>query len=288
MTTEFEPTGFRPAESEVAKPWDRHIVGITFKKALYRAALSKRIPSQAELARRVGVTPATVNYWITGKAIPRSKQYQVLLDTLRPNAKDRERLTAAYKEGLEKRRLNHLQAQAKRRNKSPTPVGRWMSMFSKREKISLAELQDRLFRKTSWRSKGPGRFDKPSLATLSAILTNAPRQLNLTESQTASLAEAVAETIQRKLAKGHRFQDGIRGQAVIELQKRIPFETFNGQQAGKILGRSRESVRQLRKKLGLPLLLNPDQLDLLRTFPKRKRGKDRAPRRITTRSSNAA
>lgn len=288
MRIEFSPITLPVSESSSTLPWERTITGSSFSTILHRLALSRNIRSQTELAKRVGVTQPTVANWISGKNIPKAVPYDHIIDALNPNEKAREQLNTAYRKELRDRRVHLIQAERKRGIKPETPVGKWFYEYRTQKKISSAELEKCLLGRTLRSLDGISRWDNLSLSTLSEILLNAPEKLDLKSQQVDSLSEAVAKTVEKQLAKGRRFQDGIKGQAIIELQKRIPFKTFNGQQAGKILGRTRESVRQLREKLGLPLLLNPYQLELLRTFPKRKRGKDRASREITTRSSHAA
>lgn len=141
--------------------------------------------------------------------------------------------------------------------KTESPIGNWFEEYSRRNGESFR----RLARKISLSNIGVrGNF---GLTSLSAILQNAPEALKLSPDETSDLAEAVAQTIEQRIASGHDYSVNS-GVNVRRVQAGLDCETFNGEQAGEILGTNRKHIFFLRRILGFPVLMTREHIDQLK------------------------
>jgi hypothetical protein len=135
-----------------------------------------------------------------------------------------------------------------------TPIGFWFEEYSIRTGISFRELAQRI----SLSNLGVrGDF---GLHSLSTILINSPKALTLSDDETSTLAEAVAQTIEQRISEGHDYSINL-GVNLRKVQAGLDCPTFNGAQVAEILGISRGYVSQIRNRLGLPLLLTQEHID---------------------------
>lgn len=83
--------------------------------------------------------------------------------------------------------------------RSTTPVGAWFEEYSIRTSIPLRGLAERIS------LSNLGVRERLGLPSLSKILQNAPEALKLSDEETSTLAEAVAQTIEQRIAGGHKY-----------------------------------------------------------------------------------
>lgn len=141
--------------------------------------------------------------------------------------------------------------------RSETPVGAWFEEYSIRTSMPLRDLAKRI----SLSNLGVrGKF---GLSSLSKILQNAPEALKLSEEETSTLAEAVAQTIEQRIASGHNYSINS-GVNVRKVQAGLDCQTFNGVQAAEILGTNRQHIFTLRQSMGLPILMTQEHIDQLK------------------------
>lgn len=259
---ELERPRLRPGESS-GRPWGGNVSKEPFPQALYNLARSRGFESQTVLARALGVgSNNTISRWYRGLSVPAPESFGVLLRLLQPDEKELDSIVEPWRKlvaaGSESARIAGL----KRLRASETPVGKWLEETCRQRKMTVDALGDTL-------GIHPGDRDLLSLSTLSKLLETPPQALGLSDQEAGALVEAVASTIEGRLAQGHRYQDSV-GAALKKAQQELPCRTFNGQQAADLLKVTRERVRQLRNEFDLPLLLSKKDLKLLRHRRKAK------------------
>ncbi len=257
---------FRPGESANRPYWGK-IADASFPNTLKELAVSRGFVSQNALAQALNVTQGTVGMWCRG-AIPLPETFGNLLILLNLNEEERESLVESYAKRLGEQdanlRLNRLKVSRSLMRPSENPVDKWIKKFCIEREITLSQLNN-IFGGVYF-SRSVNR--KSGMESLEHIRQNAKDVLGLSEEQIASLSEAIDQEIQQRIKEGHRFQHGLSGGGVTKEQKRLIYRTYNGAQAGKELGVTRERVRQLRIKFSLPPLLTDENIEVLRNHLK--------------------
>lgn len=262
---------FRPGEN-TGRPIGGNISLEPFPQALHSLALSRGYESQLSLARALGYkSNGIVRAWYSGRSAPSPELFGRILVLLRPDDHELDMIAEPYGELLQKGKGNisagtEISVRIGLSFIKPglTPFDAWMEGFCKERRMSLKAiikgmgLVSRSIRQTS-----------ASLETFSIILQNAPKNLNLTPAETDQLSEAVAQTIEQRLASGYVYSDNPTSK-VLTWQSEIPCRTYTGVQAAKELGLSRERVRQLRGQYSLPYLLTEENLTMLRLRKNKK------------------
>lgn len=100
-----------------------------------------------------------------------------------------------------------------------------------------------------------------SLESLINLLQNAQEGLHLSEEETKSLQESIAQEIQKRSKEGRRIY--------LESPKTVFIDgenitIFSGPQAARTLGISREWIRKLRKKFNLGTILTDSDIEMLK------------------------
>lgn len=266
MTPEGEVGRFRKGES-TGKPLGGNVADEPFAQKLYGLARSRGFESQLGLARALGKKGnGIVSEWYRGKSVPTPEEFGKLLILLKPTDEELEPLAAEYGVQLEAGRGNKMRLVGSevaqnvgRRLMKPSadPLGRWIEDIAGKRKISLAETSERLGLSIKGQSRG-----KLGLDAVSKILESAPQGFGLTPEEIEGLADAVARFIGQRLRKGKRFQS-ISGPGLLKIQNELSCRTYNAEQVGQILGRSRERIRQLRKRYGFPMLMTDEHVRFL-------------------------
>lgn len=240
-----------PAESDISIA--------SFSQALSGLAGDRGYMTQIALAEALGKkSSGTVNSWYRGAKLPRSGELYRLVILLEPNDEELDTIEKLYGQSLSEKEGRRIL-----RKKELTPFDAWMEEYCASRSTSLSRLANRLgFDYPSGVSYNHARY--LSLRKYSHFLQTAPPALNLSDEETAVFAESIAQTIEQAIANGHQFQEGISGTEIKKYQAQIPCRTYNGAQAAKELGRSRERVRQLKKELDLPDVFTKEDLEKLR------------------------
>ena len=269
MTAEFGPKPCRIDESRL-RPYGGNVSKEPLPQALYGLALSRGFESQRALAKALGKkTNTTVGKWYMGINAPSPQEFGSLLVLFAPNDEELEALVGAWGQELQAGRgINPGQtagSEAARRRglklmkRSGTPIGRWIEGFCRRRRLTIEDFD----RTVGITARGRSRRHL-GLASLSRLLEVGPQAFELTGEQIEELSRAVAQTMDQEIKRGHRFQSSPRGLALKKIQGSVDCKTYNGEEAARELEVSREAVRQHRNKLGLPLLVTFEQLELIR------------------------
>jgi len=251
-------TGFRLGES-AGKPWGGNVPDEPFPKALQAFAAVRGFESQSAFARSLGKRgPGTVRNWFIGKSTPIPEEMSRIFLLHKPTPEEVESLIGSWSilwqegkgiKGGSKIARSHIKL-------SKTPLGMWIEQYAKDRQISLLDLSEKVGVQLAYR-------DKLGIASMQKVIDRADEVLGLDEMQVAELIEACAQTIEQKAAEGqHKFNAS--PYAAKAAQKGLACKTFTPSEAARELVFTREAVRQHRKKLGLPLLINVEQLEMLR------------------------
>ncbi len=262
---------FRSGEYE-GRSWGGKIADNSFSKALHNLAVSRGYESQSALARalhgRLGNSP--VYRWYSGRSVPSADSFGALLILLKPNDEELETLVSFYgrsleegrgKQGLIAESSSAVRAGLKNMHGAETAFGRWLERFCRENEVSLRKVGKLLGSINHLRRQSRDRL---SLEAFGEILQNGPEALKLSPVEADSLTEAIVQTIQERISKGHRFTTGLKGTQLRALQRTLICKTYNGQEAADRLGVTREAIRIKRRGLGLPLLLTDDDLNLIK------------------------
>lgn len=277
MIREVEPRKFRIGES-TGKPWGGNVSPDPFPQALYNLARSRGYESQLSLAqalcKRANVA---VGLWYGGKRVPLPDEFGKILRLLKPNNEELDALLEPYgkllQEGKGRKGGNLADSESTRRQgfkqmlPAKTPFEAWVKRFCQEKKLTLTNMATLLgFNTGGLRERGFG------IQTYSEILQNAQQALGLSEEEVTLLGDTVAQTIEQRIAEGHKFTDSLHGTSLKKIQRELACVTYTGHEAAEKLGITRERVRQLRQKLGLPLLLTEGHIEILRERrgPRRK------------------
>lgn len=258
MTPEGDPTKFRRGEN-ARKPIGGNVADSPFAQSLHTLAVSRGFESQLGLAKALGKkSNRTVSSWYRGENFPTPEEFGNLLILLEPSNEELEPLAAEYGVRLVEGKIKPLLTRHVNMVPSSDSLGRWIEDTAKKRKITFEELSRRLGIAIKF-----SRSDL-SLGAISKILESASQEFGLTPEETEELANAAARSIEQRIQKGKRFSHApINPGELRAVQKGLSCRTYNGKQAGQILGLSRERVRQLRKRYGLPMLLTDEHLKIL-------------------------
>lgn len=261
MTKEAENTRFRRGES-ANRPYGGNVSGEPFPQALYCLAVSRGFESQAALAKALGCHSPTVGAWYKGKSIPSPEAFGNLLILFNPKDEEREPLVELYAKRLAEQKASlGLKISRSSMRLSNNPIGEWIENFCQERAMTINKFSAILKIPSSGTSvrRNHGR------ETIELIRQNAKDRLKLSEEQVASLNELIDKEIQRRTEEGHRFQSGLmRGKKLAKEQAMLNYPTYNGQQAGEMLGISREWVRKLRNHFKFPGLFTDEHIQMIR------------------------
>lgn len=266
MIGEVERVRFRFGES-INKPIGGNIADKPFPQTLHGLAVSRGFDSQQSLARALGLTQGLVGGWYRGISSPSPELFGCLLIVLNLTDEEQEPLVELYAQELASQKLKRKNADfwfKKSRimiHPSDNPLGKWFENQSEKDGDTLSQSSEKF--------KSPGLLLKRrrfSLEDLDFISQNGKDAYDLSEDEEVILLETVEKEKEYRREKGHRFQRGLIGMKVIEEQEKLNYPTWNGQQAGAELGITRERVRQLREKFGLPLLLTKVHMKKLKEY----------------------
>jgi len=267
---EIELTKFR-REENANKLIGGNIADEPFPMALRCLAVKKGFKSQLALAKALRKEHSTtVNGWYTGKHIPVPGEFGNLLILLKPNDEELDLLVEPYakllREGKGGKGGDRFKSSIRQIIPAENPVGQWIEEICKKRGITISE-----FYQSLGYGKGFHNRRRIGLAFFNDLIQNAQKILSLSEEEIESLARSTALEKEQRLAQGYRIQD-TQPSRVLTMQKKIKETTYNGSQAGKELGISREMVRLLRKKLNLPLVQREEQMQILRERLEKTKG----------------
>lgn len=270
-----------PKASQINEIGNQQSAGKTavdlFSQALQRLALSQRFESQKSLAKVLGVRQGMISGWLSGTNVPNPDNLGKLLVFFDPSDEERDALLNPYSELLIQRRSSSshrkgVPCEVTKKIKFETPLGIWLEDFRLRRKLTWENLG-----KILGKNIKHANINRFGLNAFSQILKTVPEKLGLTEKEVLELGEAIAQTIQREIDKGRKFDSSLspKGKNITKIQSSLPYPTFNGTQAGKELGVSRARVQQLREAEGLPSLLTKEDLEKLRARQERNKQKNK-------------
>ncbi|MBI4036776.1 hypothetical protein HY386_02790 [Candidatus Daviesbacteria bacterium] len=258
MSQEVETRKFRLGESG-GRPLGGNISPDPFPQALSGLARSRGHDSQLALGRALGKKrSATVGAWYRGECVPSPDGLESILRVLKPDDEEKDVLLELHGRVSQERRRG---IDLKKMRPAETPLEEWIKQFCQERHLTIGQVTTLLSL-----HHGAFRIDRVGMQTYSRILQDALARLGLSDQETVDLGDAVARTIQQRIAAGRKLKGGssISGSQLRNLQQRLACVTYNGQQAGEKLGITREMVRQLRGKFDLPLLLTEKHLEMLR------------------------
>ena len=256
-------TSFRLGEA-TGRPLGGNVSNEAFPQALRAFAVSRGFESQSAFAKSLGKTSnSVVGAWFLGKKVPSQEEISNIFLVHQPSHEEAESLIQPWsillQKGRGKRGITKGSEQARRvgerlTKQSETPLGRWFEKYAIVHKITLTELWNRIGIKKKSRNE-------MGIDTMEQIIDKA-RVLELDEGQIAELVEVVAQTIEEKAASGHQFKTNTTKAKIA--QKDLACITYTPRQASGQLGITREAIRRKRNRLGLPLLMNEEQMEILR------------------------
>lgn len=269
---ESERAKFRPGESP-GRSWGGNVINEPFAQALYKTAKNYGYESQLSLSRALGKkTNSTVSSWYHEGRTPTPDEFGAVIRLLKPNGEELEKLVVPYCQLLledeVKRETTYKAAYRASINKakpSATPIGRWIDEFCRQRIIS----QRKFFASLGFQAPKIKYF---GLSVLSQILEEVPQMYNLPQDETERLSEAVAQTIEQKVAEGKKLVAYSYSRTQLSrMQKDSCQELLTGKQAGDEIGVSREAIRLRREKHNWPALLTREQVEILRGEIKKPR-----------------
>lgn len=271
---------FRRGES-TGRPLGGKVSSEPFPQALYALAKSRGFESQLSLAKTLGFRGnSQVQTWYSGKSAPLPEYFGTLLILFQPNDEELDSIVEPYGQLLQEGKavmgsLAHSEkailAGQKNIKAGLTPFDSWVEQYCRDHKTSIRNLRRNLSEAIGFVKFDIRHADTLGIYNYSQVLQKAPEVLNLSEQETDSLSEAVAQTLEAQFAKGRKFRSDTWPRGIILLQKQLTCRTFTSNQAGRELGITGQRVRQLRDKLSLPYLLTEEHIVLLRN--RRKQGK---------------
>lgn len=247
---------FRIGES-AGKPIGGNVADQAMPQALYDFALSRGFESQNAFAKSINIRNSVVSKWYRGVRVPSAEGMSNIFLVHQPTPVEVEMLIGPWAEQLQakKRVRKHVQ--------SKTPIGMWIERYVFDHKITFGE-----FARNVGLSFASAR-DKMGIEGMERIIENA-ELLELDAVQTAELVEVVAQTIEEKAAKGHKFKSNSNRAKIAQAD--LACTTYTPIQAADELGVTREAIRQHRERLKLPLLMNEQQFEILKQDFERTKG----------------
>lgn len=208
---ESEPRKFRQGES-AGRPIGGNVSPEPFPQALSKLAALRGLESQVSLGRKLGhVNNGVVSRWFRGENAPNADNFGALLRVFRPDEAELETLVEPWRKLLEdgKAGVGHfadspvaLRIGRKLMNNATTPIGMWIEVYCRSHDITLGNLARSVQLSNLW---GQTR-DRIGLDGMLALLHKLPQAQDLSDKETASLNEAIAQTIvqREKTVKGIR------------------------------------------------------------------------------------
>lgn len=260
MTKEAERTGFRPGES-ANRPIGGNVSDAPLPRALYRAAVVAGYESQRALAKEIGVRQNRVGNWYRGEDVPSPEVFGNLVILFsKLSDQELEPLVQAYADQLaEKEKSFSLKMSRKNIRSSKSPVGKWIEDFCSDNDKTIGQL----FQMLGFNNQPTSRTSL-GWESLERIRQNAKGRLGLSEEQTVILNEVIDKEIQDRKERGHRFQTGMHGAQLKKEQKALNYRTYNSAEAGRELGVTRQTIKELREKFGMQTLLTEENMGTLR------------------------
>lgn len=239
----------------MGRPLGGNVSDELFPKVLYAFFVSRGCESQLAIAKSLGKkNNSTVGMWLRGEGIPSSVEMANILEVYQPTADEVDMLVEAWCVLLQ-HRVQH--GGGRRVKQSETPLGRWLEQFASDNKITLKNLSSEIGANV----QGRGLRDNFGVEFIERIIGQA-EALGLDEVKKAELVEACAQTIEEKAAGGHKFKANPHKARIA--QKDLACTTYTPSQAADELGFTRQAIHVERNKQGLPLLMNEDQMEVLR------------------------
>lgn len=261
MSGEVERGRFRAGESP-NKPIGGNIADKPFPQTLHRLAASRGFDSQKSLARALGSSQNSVSSWYKDTSCPSSELLERVFVVLDLTDEERDSLVELYALRLERKNSEFLLKMSRKGiRRSDNPMGEWLESLCEEKGLTLAQGSEQL--------KSPDllkRRRRLSLEDLDFISQNAKDAFDLSEEEQDILLETIEKEKQYGREKGRKFQRGPIGKQVVKEQEKLDYPTWNGAQAGAEVGRTRERIRQLRKKFGFPLLLTAEHMEQLKNY----------------------
>lgn len=231
---------------------------------------SRGFPSGKAIAEEMGVNPIYITRWRRGYNNPSPKHFGKLVLLFQPYDDKLEDFVEAYAQDLRRGKGVEIEGQwelkpkemklkisESRMGSSKYPIGQWIEKYCKEKGITLEQFRERLDMRLSDR-------DSFGIGALNKIFWNGQSSLGLTEDEKKEFQRAIDETKRLRIKQGHRFQSSNSRFLLSEMKKRSSSNSYNGSEAAKILGISREWVRKLRMKFNLPLLLTDSDIQMLK------------------------
>lgn len=250
----------------------------SFAGSFVAAARGCGIETLTEFSRGSGIRVDVLSLWVNGREHPSPEKMQAAVSYLAQiGAPDAliEELNGHY-EAYRQERLSRYQERnigvaRKKRIDPPLPLGRFIDRLADNRGTTVAGLNRSLQFKTDWLSHI--RVQKAmTQETLLKLLTALGESGVLTDEEMAQMEEAARDTILQIVEeKGRMVQ--VSPLSVKRHQGQNPScDIYTGEQAGEMLGISRPAVAKWRRRLGMAMLLTPDNVADIRET---RRGKPR-------------
>lgn len=157
------------------------------------------------------------------------------------------------------------------RKEAPLPVGKWIERTASDRGISVNGLARLTGDNSRWLQRARRQTDMP-MTSIEKLVRMMMGSVSLTQSEKEHFSDALVETILFL----NEDKGRIREVSPVEIKRRqreqAQCTTYTGEQAGEMLGVSRQAVRIWRGKLGIEnTILSPQQVDEIGSHIKKKK-----------------
>lgn len=238
-----------------------------FPKALHAFALSRGYKTQTAFAKSLGKkSNDIVSYWFRGKHVPSPEEMSIILLLHHPTPEEVDSLIPPWgdllingkgKIGGFRGSVSSFKRRIAARKSTSDPLAEWIHEFTLNSRITIKEFFEKIGQHARTEKKRIG------LPTMQNILESADG-LGLDEEQKEKLADAISKKIEQRISEGHRLSAAKVGRSLGKQQEGLTCTTYTPNQAAEKIDVTREAVRKRREKLGLPLIMDEGQFEILK------------------------